>query len=179
MTKQYPSQAKVRDLFNYNSDGYLVWRAHRGRVAAGERAGTPLTTGYMQVRIDGSFYRANRLVWIWHYGDIPDGLVVDHINAVRDDDRIENLALLTHRENTTRGATTHKRSSLPLGVTRHSRNVFMARVRVNGAQHTFGKFDNPEDAAQAYKQAVADIAIAERQQLAHHLEMTEGAGALL
>lgn len=39
--------------------------------------------------------------------------------------------------------------------------------------------NTPETILEAYSAALADIAVAERQQLAHHLEMTEGIGRLV
>ena len=45
-----------------------------------------------------------RYLWIVNYGDIPEGLVVDHINHNREDDRLENLQLLTPEENVSRSA---------------------------------------------------------------------------
>ena len=42
---------------------------------------------------------AHRVVWIAAYGIPPDGLVVDHINNDKTDNRISNLQLLTAREN--------------------------------------------------------------------------------
>lgn len=46
--------------------------------------------------------RANRLVWISQYGMIPDGMVVDHINNDKMDNRISNLQLLTPEQNSTK-----------------------------------------------------------------------------
>lgn len=43
--------------------------------------------------------RVHRLIWTAFHGDIPDGLEINHINEKRDDNRLENLELLTHREN--------------------------------------------------------------------------------
>ncbi len=40
-----------------------------------------------------------RLVWIWHNGDIPTHLQVDHIDGNVANDRIENLRLVTVRQN--------------------------------------------------------------------------------
>ena len=41
----------------------------------------------------------HRLVWETFNGEIPKGYEIDHINAVRDDNRLENLQLLTHLDN--------------------------------------------------------------------------------
>lgn len=41
----------------------------------------------------------HRLVWeVWN-GEIPKGMEIDHINCVRDDNRLENLRICTHKEN--------------------------------------------------------------------------------
>jgi len=41
----------------------------------------------------------HRLVWETFNGEIPKGYEIDHINAVRDDNRLENLQLLSHLDN--------------------------------------------------------------------------------
>ena len=43
--------------------------------------------------------RANRLVWMAAHGRIPDGMVVDHINNDKLDNRICNLQLLSPEDN--------------------------------------------------------------------------------
>ena len=55
------------------------------------------STGYVMVRtVDGWMYE-HRAVWQAHYGPIPDGHHVHHINHVRDDNRLENLRLVEGR----------------------------------------------------------------------------------
>lgn len=44
-------------------------------------------------------HRVHRLVWEAFNGAIPGRLEVNHRNLVRDDNRLENLELLTHRQN--------------------------------------------------------------------------------
>ena len=44
----------------------------------------------------------HRAIWETVYGPIPDGLTIDHINSKRNDNRIENLQLLTHAANVQR-----------------------------------------------------------------------------
>ena len=44
----------------------------------------------------------HRLMWAWHYGEVPEGMVVDHINNRHDtleDYDLSNLQLLTPAEN--------------------------------------------------------------------------------
>lgn len=55
--------------------GYLMVRAMRGGV-----------------RVNGL---AHRLVWQAANGDIPDGLQINHRNGIKDDNRLENLELVT------------------------------------------------------------------------------------
>lgn len=40
------------------------------------------------------------LVWEAFNGPIPEGYEINHVNCIRHDNRIENLSLLTHYENT-------------------------------------------------------------------------------
>jgi hypothetical protein len=42
---------------------------------------------------------SHRVVWETFVGPIPIGLEVNHKNGIRDDNRIENIELLTHSEN--------------------------------------------------------------------------------
>lgn len=44
----------------------------------------------------------HRIMWAWHYGEVPEGMVVDHIDNKHEtlyDYRLENLQLLTPAEN--------------------------------------------------------------------------------
>lgn len=56
-----------------NTKGYLVATIHYGKFRR-------------QIKI-------HRLVWIAAHGPIPDGSVIDHINRIKDDNRISNLRL--------------------------------------------------------------------------------------
>lgn len=95
----------LRSLFLYDPmTGRLHHKANRRRVKAGSYAdSTRRADGYRQValRLDGKQYqlKAHRVAWILEHGDIPDGLQVDHINGIRDDNRLCNLRLVTQREN--------------------------------------------------------------------------------
>lgn len=82
----------------------------RGRVRSRRRANrwrllTPCKRpdGYMTVTISGNGKPrpclVHRLVWETHRGPIPAGLVINHINAVRCDNALANLELVTQQQN--------------------------------------------------------------------------------
>ena len=58
-------------------------------------------------------YRVHRLVWEAFNGQIPEGLQVNHINEVKTDNKLENLNLMTCKENTNYG-TRNERISKPV-----------------------------------------------------------------
>jgi len=62
-----------------------------------------LPSGYLMVRatIEGKRIvgLAHRLVWQYHFGDIPDGMIINHKNGMKDDCRPENLIPATYSEN--------------------------------------------------------------------------------
>lgn len=67
------------------------------------RAENKLKTGYLQVRVSHNGKRVNglahRLVWQFFQGDIPDGMVLNHKNGVKSDNRLSNLEVCTYSEN--------------------------------------------------------------------------------
>jgi hypothetical protein len=90
-----PSQEQIRQAFRYDDElGALYWRVtwRRDRLA-----GFIDSHGYWITSIPGfgKQCKAHRLIWIYHFGAIPAGFQVDHINGVRCDNHIENLRLAT------------------------------------------------------------------------------------
>lgn len=50
----------------------------------------------------------HRAMFAWHYNEVPEGLVIDHINNKHDtlyDNRLENLQLISQRENAVKDRT--------------------------------------------------------------------------
>ena len=44
-------------------------------------------------------HHVHRFIWECYNGLITDGLIIDHINDIRDDNRLCNLQLMTQQEN--------------------------------------------------------------------------------
>ena len=55
--------------------------------------------GYIRVSIKGKSYSVHRLVYETFNGKIPKNMVLDHINGIRDDNRLENLRCVSQSEN--------------------------------------------------------------------------------
>ena len=83
---------------------------------------------------------------------------VDHINGVKDDNRLKNLEIVTHRENILRFTSSNKKSGLPRGVTK-CRSKFVARARVNGKHICIGSYATPEQASAAYDEFIKNISL--------------------
>lgn len=103
----------IRKIYRYDesSPSGLVWNENRYRytkysqiLVAREstKVGTINSTGMWITRINKINYLIHRLVWIWHYGDIPKGKVINHINCDPQDNRIINLELATPQQNSRR-----------------------------------------------------------------------------
>lgn len=153
MKRNTLSQERVRELFEYAEDGWLIWRESRGRAAAGQRAGwVNSNDGYVYVEIDKTAYKAHRLIWIWFFGEIitPD---VDHKNRDRSDNRITNLRPATRSQNATNRKKKDSCTSKWVGVYWYERyGCWKAQIN-NGRVKHLGFFDDETDAAKAYNEA--------------------------
>ena len=54
---------------------------------------------YLRHTVNGKRDYSHRHVWREHYGEIPKNMQIDHINHNKHDNRIENLQLLTSKQN--------------------------------------------------------------------------------
>ncbi len=138
---------RLLELLSYESvTGIFQWRRAQGRCAAGTVAGARLKSGYRQVKVDGAFYRAQRLAWFYMTGTWPVD-EVDHENRVRDDNRWSNLREATRLQNLGNRGHYKTNTSGFKGVCFNRRlNRWQARI---GREH-LGYFETPEAAGAAY-----------------------------
>lgn len=113
-------------VYDASSPTGLRWKVDRWagpnydkiRVRAGEVAGSLTTKGYCQVILMKRGYRIHRVIWRMLVGEIPEGMQIDHINQVKNDNRIENLRLVTNAENKRNSGKYKNNSSGVTGVRR-------------------------------------------------------------
>ena len=109
------------------------------------------SNGYYIAVIKGTKQRWHRLVFEYFNGPIPDGMEIDHINNKRDDNRIENLQLLSHKENCRCSLKNSNNTSGKPGVSWDKANKkWRASIKVNGKRKHLGRFTDKESAYQAY-----------------------------
>jgi hypothetical protein len=119
--------------------------------------------GYVNIHLNGGdngrvYFKVHRLVMLCFYGS--SDLHVDHINGIKDDNRLENLRYCTVRENQ---SFDNKRMKKPkyskyIGVTKDvRRNKWVSKIVIDGKTVHIGTFDNELDAANAYQNKLKTI----------------------
>lgn len=92
---EFVSVRESGDTLFVSRGGLLTSASRRWRPARGCRE----RDGYRRVNVDGRHAVVARIVYEVLVGPIPDGMEIDHVNTVRDDNRVENLRVVTHRDN--------------------------------------------------------------------------------
>jgi hypothetical protein len=136
---------QINELLGYDHEtGFLTWKKSRGRVKAGAVAGSLRSDGYINVRMRGKNYLAQRLIWFIVTRVWPVALV-DHENTIKNDNRWDNLRAATPTQNAVnRASKSEYRGVRPYG------NKFQAYISIDNAAKHLGYFDTPEDAHEAY-----------------------------
>ena len=111
--------------------------------------------GYIRVSWDrGTSGRvreyAHRLVWFKHFGSIPEGMMIDHINGVKTDNRIENLRLICKSGN---AQNSHWKGCWLVKRT----GKYAAAIKLNGKTKHLGVFASEAEAREAYLTAKREL----------------------
>lgn len=153
------SADRIRELLDYNATtGVFHWKQFRGGVARqGNIAGSMTSDGYVRICVDYRSYKAHRLAWLWVYGKLPDA-TIDHINGIRNDNRIVNLRDVAQNMNNynVRGPRRHNRNSGIRGV-KPMRGKWQARIGFRGKAVHLGTFTTTDEARAAFDVALARI----------------------
>lgn len=110
------------------------------------------TTGYARnwskkkgSKIRTGCYLQHALMWC------PKGYQIDHINGDKLDNRMENLRIVTYKQNAQNSAIKSNNTSGYKGVSlTKEKNKWRAYININKKQVNLGRFIKKEDAAKAY-----------------------------
>lgn len=145
----------VRERLSYDPiTGVFTRMTAWGRFSIGDIAGCKRKDGYREIKLDGRGYLAHRLAWLVVYGTWP-AENIDHLNGIRDDNRIANLRDVTKYVNQQNTRCSYKGNvSGFLGV-HWVKNIgkFTACIKSNKQQIHLGCFTDPAEAHQAYLKA--------------------------
>lgn len=118
------TQEELKRLLHYDPDtGHFTWlvagrtNPHRIGTIAGSRH---KSKKYRSIHLGKRRYTEHRLALLYcHNMVLPNGLFVDHINGIRDDNRIENLRVVDNSTNQKNSARRHNNTSGVLGICFH------------------------------------------------------------
>jgi hypothetical protein len=137
--------------------GDFYWLVKSSRADVGQKAGWLNDNGYRLISVDGKKYRAHHLAWYFTHGVFPADQL-DHINGVRDDNRIKNLREATDAQNRQNMAKRSDNKSGHIGVYWAAwANKWRAEIAVGGIKRKLGYFATIDDAITAYLSAKAQM----------------------
>lgn len=145
---------KFEDALEYK-DGKLFWtKTLCNQAMKGSRAGYVRgQDGYRSVQFKGAAYKEHRIIWELHNGTIPAGMQIDHINGIRDDNRIENLRLVNQTVNNLNAVKSKNNRSGVTGVSWYARG---SKWRVDYRSRRVGVFQSFVEACEA--RIIAEVA---------------------
>lgn len=145
----------IKDFLSYDpNSGVFTWlKSLSNRKKAQSIAGSLAQSGYYEICYNNQRVLSHRLAWFFVYGEMPNG-VVDHINGIRTDNRIDNLRCVSQMENAQNTLTALKSSKSGVrGVYKNRVGSWIAQIRVNGVCKHLGSFKTLEEAKEAYMKA--------------------------
>ena len=150
-------QEFLKEHFEYR-DGHLWWVKPTSRnVKVGQQFGTCHNRGYRAGRLKGKNYLEHRLIWLYHYGIWPKEQI-DHINGVKDDNRIGNLRECTVQQNSFNRKSGKDSSSGYKGVSWHKQcKKWQVQYHYKGKDYYLGLYETEEEAAEAYRKATEHL----------------------
>lgn len=139
---------QLKHILNYDPEsGIFTWKKPTNRrFKVGSEAGTKHGRGYLEITVNRNRFLAHRLAWFYVYGYMPK--MLDHINGVRDDNRISNLRLATGSQNNANR--TISKSNNTSGYKGVCWSSYHKKWKAHCRRKHIGFYSTAEEAAKAY-----------------------------
>ena len=140
------TQKEIKRLFNYDKEtGELFWRINKGRAVLNSIAGS-INNRYLSVSINRKKYLVHRIIWLFHYGYLPEN-TIDHINRNTFDNRLSNLREVSQMCNQRNRKLNKNNTSTVKGVYWHKQhNKWQPRINVNRKSIFLGLYEDFDNA---------------------------------
>ncbi len=152
---QLPSYEKINNLFDYcEHSGNLIWKkSYGGKAKKGNVAGYVRLGEYRLIGIDKKHYPAHRLIWLLVTKEQPAlDKDIDHKNGNKNDNRFQNLRLVTNSENTAHHPGRPEPKCYQVN-TRNGITWYQAVYTLNRKRYTCGIFKTAEEASKVGREA--------------------------
>ena len=146
------------EIFFYNPDTGILTNKETRAVNSlkGDETGYLNKVGYRQTIVNGGLQRTHRIAYLMTYGYLPK--CIDHINGIRDDNRIINLRSCTMSQNNMNRSSLCGSSSKYKGVSWDPKNnKWISRIKLLGKHIWIGRFKDEVDAAKAYNKKASEL----------------------
>lgn len=147
----------LKDILTYDPiTGFLERINAKAKCLQGRNRKPDAKHGYKIITINRRKYHEHRLAWILYYKEKPKG-IIDHIDGNKTNNSINNLRVVTNRENQ-QNMCCHRKGNLPGCIFIEKSNRWRARIYINGKSKHLGYYATEEEAYNAYyKEALIQI----------------------
>jgi hypothetical protein len=139
------TQDYLKQRYEYDPDTGLLTNRYTlsPKAVKGDIAGCTENNGYRTLRVLGKQYPMHRLIWLYVHGKLPDN-TIDHINRIRDDNRLANLRDVNMCVNS------HNKLPGKVGCKQAKSGRWIAVIKIDKKQVYLGTYDTPEEAHEIY-----------------------------
>ena len=124
---------ELEKVFRYDADSNVLERKWKSGECRAVNSSVENGDGYVRVGFNGRTIHVHRIIYTIFHGNIPKDMTIDHIDNVKTNNNINNLQLLSHRDNVAK-------SRLGLSPSFNKGNQsfqVQENIRFSGKRHNF------------------------------------------
>lgn len=138
------TQARLKELLHYDPEtGHFTWiKSLSPKIKTGSRAGTIKEGKYIRIKVEGNFYYAHRLAFLYMTGEYPEEIDHDDRNGLNN--KWDNLLNRSHMQNMRNVGKRRNNTSGYIGVWFNNKNLkWVASIALNYKRIDIGNYKCP------------------------------------